>query len=69
MNLDSGPVSASFVALNLILSRPSPPLHHLDSLLPVLAAGVGAPDIVLLDMGKLACDRIRIPHAAFFEQS
>jgi hypothetical protein len=41
-----------------------PPTHHPNPLLPKLATLIGCPDLVSLDMRKLAFDGVRVPLAA-----
>ena len=45
-----------------------PTLHHPDPLIPVLAARVGAADVIGLGMAKLALDCVGIPAALFVQQ-
>jgi hypothetical protein len=38
-----------------------PPIHHLHPLIPMLATGIGASDIIAFDMRQLPLDRIGVP--------
>lgn len=45
-----------------------PELHHGDPLVPIFAAGIGAPHAIILHVRKLPLDRIGIEPAALVEQ-
>lgn len=45
-----------------------PILHHRHAFAPMLAAHIGAPDIIAFDVAQLLFNGIRMPFAAFVEQ-
>ena len=46
----------------------SPPRHHPDSLLPMLATVIHAADRILICMRELPLDRVRTPQSTFIQE-